>query len=248
MCRYLDRLRRVEIDHGSARASTTPPASRTGRGLLLGAVVVASGVGLMFLHYYGGLPGDPEGFLAALGFGSPTVGSGLLTLVAARKRVRSLFFAAATALVLVSSLSIITLPLIAAALAIAREGWLLEHRSTRSQFLVSAVASTGLASAAFSLVVHQDSASWETATHGGGSSSDIVTGPEAIVALGLVCISLAVGIGATYMKKSSAPSRLSAFCGARGSVRLAGAMVVMRSGAGRVAGSWRGWCSRILGV
>ncbi len=194
-CTNLDRLHPVGSDRGSTTVSTTAPASRIGTGSLLGAAVVASGVGLMFLHYYGGSLDDPEGFLSAVGFGSPTVGSGFLTIIGARRRVRSLLFATAVALIPISALSIVTLPLIAAAVAIAREGWRIEHRSTRSQSLASATASAGLVSAFIALVVHQDPVSWTTATYGGGSSSDIVTISEAMIALGFVGVSLALGIG-----------------------------------------------------
>ena len=157
----------------------------------------------MFLRYYGGSPDDPEGFLSAVAFGSPTVGSGLLTVVGARRRVRSLLFAtaAALALVVLSALSMVTLPLAAIAVAIALEGRRIEHRSTRGEILASTMAGAGLVSAAIALVVHQDPVSWTTATYG-GSSSDIVTNSEAMIALGLVCVSLALGIGATGRRRS----------------------------------------------
>lgn len=154
----------------------------------------------MFVHYYGGSPDDPEGFLSAVGFGSPTVGGGLLAILGARGRVRSLSLAAAVALVLMSALSIVTLPLIAVAVAIAREGWRIEHPSTRSELFASAMASAGLVAALMALLVHQDPVSWTNATYGGGSSSDVVTTSEAMIALGLVCLSLGLGIGVTLRR------------------------------------------------
>lgn len=183
----------MQSNYSSTTDSTIAATPRIGLGESLGLVVVACGVGLMLLHYYGGSFGDPEGFLSAVAFGSPTVGSGFLAIVGARRRVRSLLFAAAAALVAVSVLSIVTVALIAAAVAIGREGWRIERRSARSQTLASTGAVVGLVAAAIALIVHQDPITWTTAT-GGGSTSDIVTSTEAMIALGLVCVSVAVGI------------------------------------------------------
>ena len=66
----------------------------------------------MFVHYYGGLPGEPEGWSAALGFAAPFIGAGFLALVGTRLGRPALVFSAGVALIPMSALSIVLIPLL----------------------------------------------------------------------------------------------------------------------------------------
>ena len=142
--------------------------------------VVLGGVALTFIHYYGGSPGSPEGKFAALGFASPFIGAGLLAMVGALRGRPALMFAAGAALIPMSVLSIVLMPLIIPAV-------LLIVRSTRERFepqdlAMPAVLASGLVVALAIVVFHQDPATWST-PYGGGGSSNIVTSLEAAIAI-----------------------------------------------------------------
>lgn len=142
--------------------------------------VVLGGVALTFIHYYGGSPGSPEGKFAALGFASPFIGAGLLAMVGALRGRPALMFAAGAALIPMSVLSIVLIPLILPAV------WLIA-RSTRERFdtgdlATPAILASSLVAVLAFVVFHQDPVTWST-PEGGGSSSDIVTTLEAAIAI-----------------------------------------------------------------
>lgn len=141
--------------------------------------VVLGGVALVFVHFYGGSAGDPEGWFSALGFAAPFIGVGLLALVGTLRKRPSLVLVSGVALIPMSVLSIVLFPLIVPAV-------LLIVRSTRERFnpqdlVLPAVLASGLVVVLAILVFHQDPVSWST-SDGGGSSSDIVTSLEAAIA------------------------------------------------------------------
>ncbi len=148
--------------------------------ILASAAVIVGGSGLVFVHYYAGSPGDPEGWFAALGFAAPFIGVGALALAGTLRRRPALAFAAGVALVPMSVLSIVLIPLlIPAALLIVRaavEGF-------RAQdLLVPGLLASGLVVVLAILVFHQDPVSWST-PEGSGGASNIVTTTEATIAI-----------------------------------------------------------------
>ena len=147
---------------------------------IAGWFTVLAGLGLMAVHYYGGSPGDPEGWFAAVGFGAPFVGAGALCLVGHRMARPMLCVAAGVALVIMSVVSIIMFPLlIAAVIMSAAEGNSSAQDAKRiAPFLFAAplVAAFGF------LIFHQDPATWSTPS-GSGGSGNIVTVLEASISL-----------------------------------------------------------------
>jgi hypothetical protein len=152
---------------------------------IAGWLTVIAGVGLMAVHYYAGSPDDPEGWFAAVGFGAPFVGAGALCLVGNRTARPMLCVAAGIALVIMSAVSIVMLPLlIAAAIMIAAARDISTNEGKRLvPFLLAAL----LVAAFGFLVFHQDPATWST-PDGGGGSSNIVTGLEASMSVVAVTV------------------------------------------------------------
>lgn len=142
--------------------------------------VVLGGVALVFVHYYGGSPGDPEGWFAALGFASPYIGAGLLTLVGTIRGHPALVLAAGVALIPMSILSIVLMPLLIPAVLLMVHA--IQARFDPQDLAVPAILAFGLVTVLAILVFHQDPVTWSK-PYGGGSSSDIVTTSEAAIAI-----------------------------------------------------------------
>ncbi len=144
------------------------------------AAIVLGGVAVAFIHYYGGSPGSPEGRFAALGFASPFIGAGLLALVGTRREHPALLLAAGVALIPMSVLSIVLIPLIIPAVLLIVHA--LQKQFDPRDLAVPALLALSLVTALAVLVFHQDPATWST-PEGGGGSSDIVTTSEAALAI-----------------------------------------------------------------
>jgi hypothetical protein len=147
---------------------------------IAGGATVAAAFALMVVHYLGGDSGDPEGWFSAVGFGSPFVGVGCLSLVGHRFGQPGLCLTAGLALIAMSVVSIVLIPLVVAG------GFMIGSiRNTTvdvRSLLVPIVLGAALLSAFAMLVFHQDPVTWSTPT-GGGSSSNIVTSTEAAISL-----------------------------------------------------------------
>ncbi len=74
--------------------------------------VILGGIALVIGHYYGGSPGDPEGWFEAFGFAAPFLGAGFLALVGTLCGRPALVLAAGVALIPTSLLSIVLIPLL----------------------------------------------------------------------------------------------------------------------------------------
>ncbi len=162
-------------------------------GIIASAVVIAGGVGLVFVHYYGGSPGDPEGWFSALGFAAPFLGLGMLALVGTLRQRPALVLAAGYVLMPMVLVSVVLIPLLVPAM-------FLTVRSSAEQFrmgdlVLSGLLALGLLVVFGVLVLHQDPVTWLT-PEGGGSSGNIVTTTEATTA---IATSVAVVIAATLM-------------------------------------------------
>ncbi len=148
-------------------------------GIIASAIVIAGGVGLVFVHYYGGSPGDPEGWFSALGFAAPFLGLGTVALVGILRQRPALVLAAGVALMPMALVSIVLIPLLIPAI-------FLTVCSAAKQFRPGDLVLPGLL--AFGLLVvfgvlvfHQDPVTWST-PEGGGYSGNIVTSTEATFA------------------------------------------------------------------
>jgi len=142
--------------------------------------VVLGGVAVAFIHYYGGSPGSPEGRFAALGFAAPFIGAGLVALVGTLRGRPALVLAAGVALIPMSVLSIVLMPLMIPAVLLIVHA--IQHRFDPRDLAVPAILAFGLVAVLAVLVFHQDPVAWST-PEGGGSSSDIVTTSEAAIAI-----------------------------------------------------------------
>ncbi len=153
--------------------------TRTG-GILASLAVVLGGVALVFFKYYAGSPGDPEGWFAALGFAAPFIGAGLLALVGTLRGHPALVLAAGVALIPMSILSIVLMPLLIPAVLLMVHA--VQARFDPQDLAVPAILACGLVIVLAVLVFHQDPVTWST-PYGGGSSSNIVTTSEAAIAI-----------------------------------------------------------------
>ncbi len=142
--------------------------------------VVLGGVALVFVHYYGGSAGDPEGWFAALGFAAPFIGVGLVALAGTLRKRPSLVLASGVALIPMSVLSIVLLPLILPAVLLIVHA--LQERLELRDLALPAVLLLGLVVVLAVVVFHQDPVTWST-PDGGGRSSNIVTSLEAAFAI-----------------------------------------------------------------
>jgi hypothetical protein len=184
----------VGVDQPNGRVGR----DRTGRSVTIAAgVVIAAGVALGLVRYFGGVPPErgAEGALGGTAFAAPFVAAGVLAIAGLAGRPW-LTAAAGIALVPMSSVSFagVTLPLLVPA------GIFLMHAvRARGRWGPAAVAQTcaaavGVVAALVLLFVHEDPASWETAT-GGGSTSDIVTARESLRSLALLALVLGAAAG-----------------------------------------------------
>ena len=151
--------------------------------------VVLGGVALVFVHYYGGSAGDPEGWFAALGFAAPFIGAGLVALAGTLRSRPALMLAAGAALIPMSVLSIVLMPLILPAVVLIVRS--IQERFEPQDLAMPAVLAFGLVVVLAIVVFHQDPVTWST-PDGGGSSSDIVTSLEAAIAISVTAAAVLI--------------------------------------------------------
>lgn len=142
--------------------------------------IVAGGVALVFVHYYAGSPGDPEGWFSAIGFAAPYIGAGLVALVGTLRKRAALMLAAGVAVIPMSVLSIVLIPLLIPAVVLVIQAG--KVGVNPSSLVLPAVLAAGLVGALAVVVFHQDPAQWST-PDGGGGSSNIVTTTESVIAI-----------------------------------------------------------------
>jgi hypothetical protein len=148
-----------------------------------GVFVVAGAIGLTIIRYLGQPEGGPEGIVAALALAAPFYGAGLIGLLGVVGNRPGYCFAAALALLPISIISIATIPLQLAALALFAFAIRTEPRALR---IISDVPLAGpLVVALFLLLMHRDPAEWDT-PNGSGSASDVITTFEAVCSFALV--------------------------------------------------------------
>jgi hypothetical protein len=181
-------------------ASGGQTAGRSGsRGVAIGAgFVLVGAVALGALRFLGGSPveRDTQGALAAAALVAPYAAAAYLALVGRRDRPW-LVAAAGTVLIPLSFVSFagVTLPFLVAAAVFLRQGLGGPRRWRPAGVVTAFVAVLALVASVVLLFVHQDPATWETAT-GGGSTSDIVTTRESLRSL--LVVTGAVGL-ATFV-------------------------------------------------
>jgi len=150
---------------------------------IAGVFVVAGAIGLTTIRYLGQPSGGPEGIVAALALAAPFYGAGVIGLLGLVGSRPGYSFAAALALLPMSMISIATIPLHLAALALFAFAIRTEPRGRR---MIADVPLAGpLVVALFLLLMHQDPAEWQTA-NGSGSASDVITTVEAMCSFTLV--------------------------------------------------------------
>ena len=152
---------------------------------------VLAGFALIAVHFYGGSPGDPEGWFSAVGFGAPVVGAGTIALVGIRFDEPALCVAAAGAVAVMSVVSIVMFPLLAAAGIIVAGS--VNHSFDARALVVPVITCVGLVGVFALLVFHQDPVIWST-PDGGGGSSNIVTTTEATISLMVVIVAVIASV------------------------------------------------------
>lgn len=184
--------------------AVTPPSDasqRTGGRpwpLISGAGVAAAGVALAFVRYLGSGPhdnGNPEGWLASIGFAAPLIAAGLLAVVGALMDVASYWRAAGVVICTCSVVSIIMFPLLVPGLALIVIGGRPPPRVVTHTCGVAFAAA--LIGAFMIVVLHQDPATWA-----GGSSSNIVTTGEATMSV-VVAVGGLIAATATAVRSRS---------------------------------------------
>jgi len=178
------------------QASDTARERAARRALIAGIVVVLGGVGLMFVHFYGGTPDDPEGWFASVGFGAPIVAGGLLAVVGAGLDAPWQWWAAGIAIAPCALVSIVMIPLVIPAVVLLAAGF--TEPSPVSRNVVGGVLAGALVASFAVIVFHQDPVTWS-----GGSSSNIVTTTEATLSVGVgVCVlAVAWAVGSTDKRR-----------------------------------------------
>ncbi|MGB5757188.1 MAG: hypothetical protein WBM50_09760 [Acidimicrobiales bacterium] len=166
------------------------------------AAVIVGGVGLVFVHYYGGSPGDPEGWFAALGFAAPFIGAGVLALVGTRRGRPALVFAAGVALIPMSVLSIVLIPLLIPAMLLMAHAAV--DRFDARDLAVPLLLALGLVVVLAILVFHQDPVTWST-PEGSGSSSNIVSATEAAIAVATTSVVACIAVLSSLWVPESPP-------------------------------------------
>ena len=161
-----------------------------------GAIVVASGIGLMVLRYFAGSADAPEGWFAAIGFWAPFVGAGLLAVVGANGHNPALCLGAGIALWPLYVVSVVLVPLLVPATIMIWVGVTNAPRA-RDLWLAELLGAALVVVFGF-LLFHQDPATWTTAT-GFRSSSNIVTTIEALVSV--VTVVLVVGLALLWTRQ-----------------------------------------------
>jgi len=172
--------------------------SPTGRSVTIAAgVVIAAGVALGLVRYFGGVPPERggEGALGGTAFAAPFVAAGVLAL-AGRADRPWLLTAAGIALVPMSFVSFagVALPLLVPAGIFLAHSARAPGRWEPGAVALALAGAVGIVAALVLLFVHEDPASWVTAT-GGGSTSDIVTARESLRSLALLALVLELATG-----------------------------------------------------
>ena len=152
-------------------------------------MIVAGAIGLTILRFVGQPEGGPEGIVAALALAAPFYGAGLIGLLGVIGNRPGYCFAAAIALLPISLISIATIPLLVAALTLF--AFAMRTEPSRRRMIADVPLAGPLVAALFLLLMHQDTAEWQTA-NGSSSTSDVITDIEALCSFVLVGAALTV--------------------------------------------------------
>jgi hypothetical protein len=160
------------------------------------------GVAVGVIAAVGASPADPV--LGSVALGAVVAAPGVLALLGLHDRAMLWLPAAMAALPLAFlSFAGVTLPLLPLAVILV-VAWI-RHPGSHAGFVAPPVVVTALVvvlvlGAAVALFVHEDPASWTTATES-GATSDIVTNREALISLGCTALALAVGWTLTQRRR-----------------------------------------------
>lgn len=154
-------------------------------------LVVVAGAALVPIRLIAGDPNSPDGVFSSVALAAPFVAAGLVALIGEWRRKPIYSVAAGVALLPMSIVSFILIPLLIPAMVLIAVSVPRASRSSNLDIGVSVVIVVGLVAAFVALLVHEDPVSWQTPT-GGGSSSDIITTAEARLSLAIVGLVLAI--------------------------------------------------------
>lgn len=148
-------------------------------------VVVIAGIALVPIREFASEPNDAEGALSSVAFAAPFIAAGLIALLGVHRAKPIYSVAAGVALLPISLVSFILIPLLVPAMLLIAIGMTVATQSSNRDVGISIVVTVGLVAAFAALLVHQDPATWST-LDSSGMSSDIVTTREATLGLSIV--------------------------------------------------------------
>lgn len=155
------------------------------------ALVIAAGIALIPIREIAGDPNNPDGLISSIAFAAPFIAAGLIALLGEHRGKPIYSVAAGVALLPISLVSFILIPLLIPAMLLIAVGITRAKQSSNRDIGVSIIITVGLVVAVAALLAHQDPASWST-PNASGSSSDIVTTTEATLGLAIVAAVLAI--------------------------------------------------------
>ena len=154
-------------------------------------LVIVAGIALIPIREIASEPSNAEGPLSSVAFAAPFIAAGVVALLGEYRAKPIYSVAAGVALLPISLVSFILIPLLIPAILVIGMGLSRLSAPSNLDIGVSIVLTVGLVVAFAALLVHQDPTSWSTPT-ASGSSSDIVTTTEATLSLTIVAAVLAV--------------------------------------------------------
>jgi len=157
------------------------------------SLVVFAGVALIVVREVAGDPNEPVGIISSVALSSPFIAAGLISLIGESRSKHAYSVVAGVALLPMSLISLILVPLFLPALALIVLNASRLTALTIYEAVSGVLIAAGLMAALALLFVHQDPTTWTT-PNGSGGASDIITTFEAQRTLGLVALILAATV------------------------------------------------------
>lgn len=157
------------------------PANRNVRGAAL--LVMLASVPVAVVPYLLSEDGQPDRLRYSLSFAAPFFAAGLLAWLSDRRGTPTYVMTAGLALVPISVISIIAIPLLVPALMLAVLGARASRPGWSAEKAAGIVVILAFIASMMALLVHDDPAVWATADGHQHSTDDLVTGTESLISL-----------------------------------------------------------------
>lgn len=167
--------------------------------LLLAAVIVLAGVGVVVLRIAASESYEPNRILGSIALGAPYVVAGTIALAGIVRHRASLVTAGGMSAFVLGLVSLVLWPLVIPAGALIVRSVAMARSVNLSGLLIVALSFFGLLTAVTVLVFGEDEASGVLAGGGEWYASDVVTGGEA---LGALAITLVTAAGVAVLERT----------------------------------------------